>query len=80
MHPDCAGPAAAAAAAPAALPATSAVIHRTFHNAATGVLGCQHYQRQCQLVAPCCNKIFTCRYGGTLVCMRASMTLPGKGS
>lgn len=22
-----------------------------------GVLGCQHYQRKCQLVAPCCNKV-----------------------
>ncbi|EFJ48814.1 hypothetical protein VOLCADRAFT_60154 [Volvox carteri f. nagariensis] len=42
-------------------PAVDAIIHRTCHDAAAGILGCQHYQRKCQLVAPCCGKIFTCR-------------------
>lgn len=23
--------------------------------------GCTHYKRNCALVAPCCNKIYTCR-------------------
>lgn len=23
--------------------------------------GCKHYQRYCQIVAPCCNKIYSCR-------------------
>ncbi len=34
---------------------------RTYHNEAAGVLGCRHYQRKCQLVAPCCGQIHTCR-------------------
>ncbi|XP_076943225.1 zinc finger protein BRUTUS-like At1g74770 [Bidens hawaiensis] len=25
------------------------------------VFGCQHYKRNCKLVASCCNKLFTCR-------------------
>uniref|UniRef100_A0A6N2MLH3 CHY-type domain-containing protein n=1 Tax=Salix viminalis TaxID=40686 RepID=A0A6N2MLH3_SALVM len=24
--------------------------------------GCQHYRRRCQIRAPCCNEIFTCRH------------------
>ncbi|GJU04783.1 zinc finger protein BRUTUS-like protein isoform X1 [Tanacetum coccineum] len=26
------------------------------------VFGCEHYKRNCKLVAACCNKLFTCRY------------------
>lgn len=22
--------------------------------------GCKHYKRNCKLLAPCCNKLFTC--------------------
>lgn len=40
------------------------LIQRTFQDVSAGILGCQHYQRKCQLVAPCCDKVFTCRYGG----------------
>lgn len=25
-------------------------------------LGCQHYQRKCKLIAPCCNKAYNCRF------------------
>ncbi|KAJ8452371.1 hypothetical protein Cgig2_006176 [Carnegiea gigantea] len=25
------------------------------------VFGCKHYKQNCKLVAPCCNKLFTCR-------------------
>ncbi|GAB6032722.1 RING finger and CHY zinc finger domain-containing protein 1 [Chamberlinius hualienensis] len=25
-------------------------------------LGCQHYQRKCQLVGPCCGRVYTCRF------------------
>lgn len=32
---------------------------KTWH--APGVLGCPHYARACQLVAPCCGRIYTCR-------------------
>ncbi|KXZ51428.1 hypothetical protein GPECTOR_12g390 [Gonium pectorale] len=39
----------------------SDAVPRTFHSASAGVLGCQHYARKCQLVAPCCSKVFTCR-------------------
>jgi zinc finger-like protein len=34
---------------------------RTYADAAAGVLGCKHYRRSAQLVAPCCGKVFTCR-------------------
>ena len=33
----------------------------TYSDAGNGVLGCRHYRRRAQLVAPCCNKAFTCR-------------------
>ncbi|XP_078164190.1 zinc finger protein BRUTUS-like isoform X1 [Carex rostrata] len=26
------------------------------------IFGCEHYKRNCKLVAPCCNKLFTCRF------------------
>ncbi|KAF8062684.1 zinc finger protein BRUTUS-like [Scenedesmus sp. PABB004] len=35
--------------------------HKTYADAAAGVLGCKHYRRSAQLVAPCCGKVFTCR-------------------
>ncbi|GBF95645.1 hypothetical protein Rsub_08627 [Raphidocelis subcapitata] len=33
----------------------------TYFDAANGVMGCRHYRRRAQLVAPCCGKAFTCR-------------------
>jgi len=27
-----------------------------------GYIGCQHYKRKCKLVAPCCDKIYSCRF------------------
>ncbi|KAI8089505.1 zinc-ribbon-domain-containing protein [Halteromyces radiatus] len=27
-----------------------------------GIMGCQHYQRKCKLVAYCCGKIYSCRF------------------
>lgn len=35
--------------------------HCTYHSQEDGILGCQHYKRNCALVAPCCSKVFTCR-------------------
>ncbi|KAL6750442.1 zinc-ribbon-domain-containing protein [Haematococcus lacustris] len=39
----------------------AAHVRRTFHDAAAGVLGCKHYKRRAQLVAPCCSRVVTCR-------------------
>jgi zinc finger-like protein len=39
---------------------------RTYADTAAGVLGCKHYRRSAQLVAPCCDKVFTCRWVGSL--------------
>lgn len=36
-------------------------VAKSYHDAAKGVLGCKHYKRKVQLVAPCCNKVFPCR-------------------
>lgn len=37
---------------------TAMPIEKTFHGPpANGVLGCRHYQRKAQLVAPCCDKV-----------------------
>ncbi|GIL45357.1 hypothetical protein Vafri_2604 [Volvox africanus] len=47
--------------AAAVMTMADSAIHRSFHDATAGVLGCKHYRRKCQLVAPCCGKIFTCR-------------------
>jgi RING finger/CHY zinc finger protein 1 len=33
----------------------------TYHNQEKDILGCTHYQRNCRIKAPCCQKIFTCR-------------------
>ncbi|KAJ4767892.1 zinc finger protein-like protein [Rhynchospora pubera] len=33
--------------------------YRDTHNQ---IYGCEHYKRNCKLVAPCCNKLFTCRF------------------
>ncbi|GIL78726.1 hypothetical protein Vretimale_373 [Volvox reticuliferus] len=48
-------------ASPCAGSLADSIIRRSFHDAAAGILGCKHYRRKCQLVAPCCGKIFTCR-------------------
>jgi zinc finger protein-like protein len=58
---------AAAAAAGAAAPARRCAPtkplppHVGYHDVRLGVLGCQHYARAAKLVAPCCNRAFTCR-------------------
>ena len=31
-------------------------------NMDSGELGCSHYQRKARLVAPCCDKVYTCRF------------------
>lgn len=33
----------------------------TWHDREGGVLGCAHYARGAQLVAPCCGRVYTCR-------------------
>lgn len=43
---------------------------KTYHDAAKGILGCKHYRRRAQLVAPCCNNVFTCRCGWLLPVQR----------
>lgn len=32
------------------------------HEANGAILGCEHYPRACKVVAPCCNKLFVCRF------------------
>lgn len=49
-------------------PTKTSTDHKTYHCQATGVLGCQHYQRKCALVAPCCSQVFTCRLCHDDVC------------
>ncbi|KAI8836932.1 hypothetical protein BJ741DRAFT_548655, partial [Chytriomyces cf. hyalinus JEL632] len=34
----------------------------TFHDQASGVVGCKHYQRSAKLQAHCCGKWYTCRF------------------
>nr|XP_043616928.1 zinc finger protein BRUTUS-like At1g74770 isoform X2 [Erigeron canadensis] len=34
----------------------------SYRDAQRLVFGCEHYKRNCKLVASCCNKIYTCRY------------------
>ncbi|ORX42420.1 zf-CHY-domain-containing protein [Hesseltinella vesiculosa] len=34
----------------------------TFKDKERGILGCEHYQRQCKLQANCCQKIYSCRF------------------
>ncbi|OAD80342.1 hypothetical protein PHYBLDRAFT_99199, partial [Phycomyces blakesleeanus NRRL 1555(-)] len=34
----------------------------SYHKKEDGILGCQHYQRNCKLQAACCEKIFVCRF------------------
>ena len=29
--------------------------------ASSGELGCGHYKRKCKVVAPCCDRAYTCR-------------------
>lgn len=33
----------------------------TYHAPQQGFTGCKHYSRRCQLVSPCCQRVFTCR-------------------
>lgn len=63
--PAAAGPSSSAApAADAKSTSQSAVAlspFATYHDASNGILGCKHYRRKAQLVAPCCRQAFTCR-------------------
>lgn len=34
----------------------------SFRDADCQIFGCEHYKRNCKLLAACCNKLFTCRY------------------
>jgi CHY zinc finger len=34
----------------------------SFQDADKQVFGCEHYKRNCKLLAACCNKLFTCRF------------------
>jgi len=34
---------------------------KSFHSIEDQILGCVHYQRNCALVAPCCDRTFVCR-------------------
>lgn len=55
--------AAGGSASQSVVPLPVGVAAKTFADASSGVLGCKHYRRSAQLVAPCCGKVFTCRYG-----------------
>ncbi|KAJ6411643.1 hypothetical protein OIU84_008261, partial [Salix udensis] len=34
--------------------------HPSYWDSPKTILGCKHYKRNCKLVMPCCNKIYTC--------------------
>ncbi|CAD5165963.1 unnamed protein product [Musa acuminata subsp. malaccensis] len=34
----------------------------SFRDPEKQIFGCEHYRRNCKLVAACCNKLFTCRF------------------
>ncbi|TVT96758.1 hypothetical protein EJB05_58031, partial [Eragrostis curvula] len=34
----------------------------SYRDADKQIFGCEHYKRNCKLVAACCNKLFTCRF------------------
>ncbi|KAK9840584.1 hypothetical protein WJX81_003072 [Elliptochloris bilobata] len=67
---------------------------RSYHNAERGVLGCPHYQRKCQVVAPCCGQVHACRFCHdeaedhrldphavtSMVCMACNLRQPASGS
>ncbi len=40
---------------------------RTFYDRQQGVLGCKHYRRKAQLVAPCCQRAYTCRCAASVL-------------
>jgi len=40
---------------------TTAEIPRSYFSKEKGILGCVHYQRNCALVAPCCQQVYVCR-------------------
>ncbi|CAD6332947.1 unnamed protein product [Miscanthus lutarioriparius] len=35
---------------------------RSYRDPEKQIFGCEHYKRNCKLVAACCNKLFTCRF------------------
>ncbi|CAK7322900.1 unnamed protein product [Dovyalis caffra] len=34
--------------------------HPSYRDSPEPILGCKHYKRNCKLVVPCCNKLYTC--------------------
>ncbi|CAH8355874.1 unnamed protein product [Eruca vesicaria subsp. sativa] len=34
--------------------------HPSYRDPQSSVFGCKHYKRNCKLLAPCCNQLFTC--------------------
>uniref|UniRef100_A0A1D2ABG2 RING finger and CHY zinc finger domain-containing protein 1 n=1 Tax=Auxenochlorella protothecoides TaxID=3075 RepID=A0A1D2ABG2_AUXPR len=81
---------------PAAGPAAGPLLHsaRRYHDPKKGVLGCRHYRRAAQLVAPCCDRAYVCRFCHDeatdhvldryavceMVCMECSLRQPVAGS
>ncbi|KFM26998.1 putative RING finger protein [Auxenochlorella protothecoides] len=67
---------------------------RRYHDPKKGVLGCRHYRRAAQLVAPCCDRAYVCRFCHDeatdhvldryavceMVCMECSLRQPVAGS
>ncbi|KAI8103324.1 hypothetical protein M9435_004663 [Picochlorum sp. BPE23] len=50
-----------AATSPLANSSTPSECTKMYHDKEKGILGCKHYARNAMLVAPCCDKEFTCR-------------------
>lgn len=34
----------------------------SYHNQENGIFGCEHYKRNCKLLAACCGLLYTCRF------------------
>lgn len=34
----------------------------SFHDPEKKIFGCEHYRRNCKLLAACCGKLFSCRF------------------
>ncbi|KAJ0536424.1 putative transcription factor C2H2 family [Helianthus annuus] len=37
-------------------------VYPSYRDSNESVFGCEHYKRNCKLVASCCNKLYTCRF------------------
>lgn len=44
------------------IPLESDDLQKSYFDREHELLGCNHYQRKCKLIAPCCNKAFPCRF------------------